>query len=259
MCLIIKGTASLISDEILKDAYNFNQDGWGIMYADHQRLKVIRGFTLSNLLTGFALVPAQTEVFVHLRMRTHGDVNKANLHPYRITNDLYVMHNGVVNNVERPYSSWSDTKAVVALITPLLKSNPLLVFTPGFNKLFQAIAKGSRFVFLHSSGRYSIFNQQEGINYRGLWCSNTYAWSLWEKETPHVKLKGLSLRQSEYHSWQDPSVSAHPCALLDLEDPEPLFDGDYIDIDYLRSLDKDSILDILESDPWIVIDAIKYC
>lgn len=272
MCLIIQGLKSSISKDILADAYDSNQDGWGIMYSYRQKLKVTRGFTLENLYRALEKVP-DVEIFVHLRMRTHGDISQSNLHPYRVTNDLYLMHNGIVD-VHRPYSSWSDTKAVVALITPLVKSNPLVIFTPGFQKLFEPISKGSRFVFLHSSGRHLIFNRNQGVEYQDLWCSNTYAWSLW-KEAKQSGLglypdklllqesdpfKKLSDRKSynDYFDYDDFPIwdNNSSLALLDREDNTQV--DEYFDLNYLRSLDEDSLLHLIDSDPLLVADAIRY-
>ena len=281
MCLIIQGSKSSIGKDILADAYDSNQDGWGIMYSYRQKLKVTRGFTLENLYRALEKVP-DVEIFVHLRMRTHGDISRGNLHPYRVTNDLYLMHNGIVNDVHRPYSSWSDTKAVVALITPLVKSNPLLIFTPGFQKLFEPISKGSRFVFLHSSGRHLIFNRNQGIKYQDLWCSNTYAWSLWdappganplgdapssalplgqggERVTAPSRSQYL-LSDSRFYSdylgdrfWDSQEINA----VLDREDDtQP--DDEYFDLNYLRSLDEDSLLHLIDDDPLLVANVIRY-
>jgi hypothetical protein len=258
MCLIIQGSKSSIGKDILADAYDSNQDGWGIMYSYRQKLKVTRGFTLENLYRALEKVP-DVEIFVHLRMRTHGDISQGNLHPYRVTNDLYLMHNGIAD-VHRPYSSWSDTKAVVALITPLVKSNPLVIFTPGFQKLFEPISKGSRFVFLHSSGRHLIFNRNQGIEYQDLWCSNTYAWSLWKSNSTASSRNQYLLADKRsyngYFDYDDFLTWENSSSLLDRENNLQV--DEYFDLDYLRSLDEDSLLQLIDSDPLFVVDAIRY-
>jgi hypothetical protein len=75
-------------------------------------------------------------------MRTHGDIDLLNCHPYEILNraehglDLWLMHNGVLATGNRADITKSDTWHYIQdYLKPMLASNPDFAFHPSFKAL----------------------------------------------------------------------------------------------------------------------------
>ena len=119
MCLLItqSNKSPALSDAWLEDFYSYNADGVGVMYS------------LDNQLIVEKILPKNAEDFVHfyrnniqgkncafhLRMRTHGDIDLTNCHPYEVLNrsehgiDLWLMHNGILSTGNKADDKKSDT------------------------------------------------------------------------------------------------------------------------------------------------------
>lgn len=183
MCLIISApTGKQIPLELLQDASDRNSDGWGVMYHDGREIVVEKAPKADPEaiyeLTRYNPHPT----VVHLRMTTHGDNSHANTHPFEITpKRLYMMHNGVIN-VDVPFGSRkSDTRVVAEdYIKPLVGNKPGRLQNPGLQRFIQNLIGDSsnRLVFLDDTGKLTYFNKELGLEWKGLWCSNTYAWTL---------------------------------------------------------------------------------
>lgn len=134
----------------------------------------------------------------HLRMRTHGDIDLLNCHPYEILNrsehglDLWLMHNGVLATGNRADITKSDTWHYIQdYLKPMLASNPDFAFHPSFKALIEDHIGGSnKFVIMDNEGRQTVINQSSGVYWGGLWLSNTYAWTSSKSAKNHpVNLK----------------------------------------------------------------------
>ena len=177
MCLIIhKPVNAVVSAEVIIDAYDYNRDGWGLMYAIAGKIEVIKGLNIIDLLEALDTL-TKYEVFIHLRYRTHGTISYENLHPFQISKNIWLMHNGILSQLPTDKTK-SDTALFAQMLMPMLVHNPDLLDDVGFCSLLSYYCKGSRLVFLRSNGQYTIINKQDGINWCGLWMSNTYAWTL---------------------------------------------------------------------------------
>lgn len=268
MCLLIyKPVTATISVELIKDAYKRNQDGIGLMLADSGKIEVYKTLELDTAIDMLYGLESY-ELFVHFRMRTHGNISLDNVHPFQISDDIWLMHNGVIHDVGT-CKTRSDTKLFTELITPMLVDNPSLLFDIAWQKLIAKFCHGSRLAFLHSSGRSVIINEQDGINWRGLWLSNTYAWSLWDDrpklalKMPEVKTKMFgSAKSSDKYSlaeyewdlgkddrWDYIGESIEFGTNYDWEDDFTLSE--------LRGLSQEELEGILFEDPDMVIRAIK--
>ena len=134
----------------------------------------------------------------HLRMRTHGDIDLLNCHPYEILNkaqhglDLWLMHNGVLSTGNRADITKSDTWHYIQdYLKPMLSGNPDFAFHPSFKALIEDHIGGSnKFVIMDNEGRQTVINQSSGVYWGGLWLSNTYAWTSSKSAKNHpVNLK----------------------------------------------------------------------
>ncbi len=121
----------------------------------------------------------------HLRMRTHGDIDLLNCHPYEILNkaqhglDLWLMHNGVLSTGNKADTTKSDTWHYIQnYLKPMLSGNPDFAFHPSFKALIEDhIGVSNKFVIMDNEGRQTVINEGSGVYWGGLWLSNTYAWS----------------------------------------------------------------------------------
>lgn len=185
MCLLTQQTTrSNFSDEFLADVYNKNQDGLGIMYADDGKLHI------------FKCLPANADEFIdfyrkhadgkncvwHARMQTHGDIDFDNCHPYKVTDDVWLAHNGILSTGNAADTSKSDTWHFIQnFIRPALLGNPDLLTDVNWQKFIgDVIGRSNKFALVRSDGAVVVINAAAGVNYENAWLSNTYAWSYYK-------------------------------------------------------------------------------
>lgn len=189
MCLLItqpKNTPSL-TDIWLKDMYSFNSDGVGVMFLHNNQLVIKKDLPKSeNDFIKFYKENIQGKnCSFHLRMRTHGEIDLLNCHPYEILNkkndglDMWLSHNGILSFGNDADKTKSDTWHYIKnYLKPLLKENPSLAFNNAFIKVIgDHIGSNNKFVIMDSKGRQSVINKSSGVYWGGMWLSNTYAWS----------------------------------------------------------------------------------
>lgn len=189
MCLLViqNKTAPMLSDEWLRDFYKQNPDGIGVMYSHKNQLIIEK--TLPKSAEDFIQF-YKDHIFgrdcaFHLRMKTHGNIDLENCHPYEVLNkrehgmDLWLMHNGILHTDNKNDVSKSDTWHYIRdFLQPMLKNNPEFAFHPSFIELVsEHIGSGNKFVLMNDAGKMSVINQESGVYWAGLWLSNTYAWS----------------------------------------------------------------------------------
>lgn len=194
MCLLFKQTANnpSIPDIWLKNFYSKNPDGVGIMYFDDTG-KIIVHKSLpkdENEFVEFYREHAEgKECLVHLRMKTHGDIDFENCHPYELFTDSegnksYLMHNGVLFNGNASDPSKSDTWHFIReYLRPLMDIDPALLHHEVIQSLLEEAIGSNRFGIIDEATQsMSIVNEQQGVYWGGRWYSNTYAWS-----APHTQ------------------------------------------------------------------------
>jgi hypothetical protein len=189
MCLLIvqSATAPTLTQEWLEDFYATNSDGVGIMRSVDGELLIEK------------ILPANAQEFVefynnhidgydcafHLRMKTHGNIDMENCHPYEVFNksehglDVWLMHNGVLSTGNAGDLTKSDTWHYIRdYLRPMLANNIDFAFTDAFAEIVgDHIGGSNKFVLMDSTGRIQTVNQSSGVYWGGRWLSNTYAWS----------------------------------------------------------------------------------
>jgi hypothetical protein len=189
MCLLITKNQNTpaLGDQWLEDFYLSNSDGLGVMYAKNNQLIInkILPKSAAELIEFYRSEVDGKKCAVHFRMRTHGDIDLLNCHPYEVLNkidhgvDLWLMHNGVLATGNKADPSKSDTYHYIKdYLKPMLAKNPDLAFTDQFRSMVGShIGSGNKFVLMDNKGRQSTINQSSGVFWAGMWLSNTYAWS----------------------------------------------------------------------------------
>jgi hypothetical protein len=134
---------------------------------------------------------------IHLRWKTHGDINEHNAHPYYCGFGIFLMHNGTVNAPVTSHNQHSDTwNFIESWIKPLFKlvKNPHeLIRSKEFKTLLEHEIGGSNRIIMGDRGGFVTFNEQawhtitnEFTKVEGLIVSNTYAWDSANYSKPKV-------------------------------------------------------------------------
>lgn len=190
MCLIITGPAQKVRESLLTtpgllaDVWKSNGDGIGAMHVSDDGLLVVDK-TLAKSLDQAAdfiarLPESDKDLAIHFRMRTHGDVDTLNCHPYPVVEgEVHMMHNGVLQIDDSSDKTKSDTWHYIdKVVRPQIEVAPQIIAVPAWQELVaEHIGNSNRLVFLDRSGKLVIVNKHLGIEHDGMWFSNEYAWS----------------------------------------------------------------------------------
>lgn len=215
MCLIInREEGQDISDDFFKDVAVRNKDGWGIMYVDPRtgKVSVNKGMTMDAFLGAYhKLQEKDIPCVIHFRMKTHGSVSVDNCHPFEVTRGVYLMHNGVVDVAfsKKDKDVLSDT-AVFAkdILRPMvlsMKDRVASLRSTWFTHFMdaQADSHNSRFVIMDLEGPLFFGNWTKTT--KGVWCSNTYAYTMDNPVkpayTPYSPSRSITPRSMESGYW----------------------------------------------------------
>jgi hypothetical protein len=182
MCLLVHQPATTnFSEAFLRDVYSTNSDGFGVMFSEAGRL-VTRRFlpkTSDAFLSIYADHAAGRDCIWHVRMRTHGDVDLANCHPYAVGPRVALAHNGILSTGNSWDASKSDTWHFIKnVIEPAVAFDESRVLDPVWQSFVgQLIGSSNKFGIMTANGDAVIINRSSGVEYSGAWLSNTYAWS----------------------------------------------------------------------------------
>ena len=178
MCLVIhKPAHAAVPDELLASAAEYNPHGFGLMALRRDgRLAVYRrSRSRYTELRRLYREHAAEECVIHLRYRTTGEIDLGNVHPLRVTKDIWLAHNGTLR-LDRPREDRSDTwHAVADYLRPILKRRPGLLHERGFHELLASWAgPGNRFAFMDARERRTVIvNREAGVDVEDIWLSNT--------------------------------------------------------------------------------------
>ena len=177
MCVIIhRPVGAVIPARLLKWASLDNPDGYGLMYHDGQSIVTEKNACGDYQELADLLEPLETEVLVHLRLATVGEVSWENTHPIEVLpEELYLMHNGTFDRIENSRGRRSDTRIFVEDHLRKVVRNPHDLERASVQRLITHFAgHNSVIVFLDGNGRMTFFNKDLGMNWKGLWLSNRY-------------------------------------------------------------------------------------
>lgn len=197
MCLIIKKPAGRrITADFLENAWRHNHHGWGFFHLGHrdhcgatqQRLVWARGLDVDALIAHNAELPLDTEVYLHLRRATHGDVNQEMAHPFEVHAGLLLMHNGSIDCLAPQDTEVSDTAELARLLRNMLAGLSeaqvaTLIRSQGFQALTAPLIEGSMVLLLDAQGAvrlgrawHAVQRDQWDEAMAGIEVSNTHTW-----------------------------------------------------------------------------------
>lgn len=188
MCLIFTNPAGStpLSDELIRDVYSRNKDGYGVMFVENGVLYTSKATGTEEDAVAFynKFSALNVDTVFHFRYKTHGAISDDQSHPYVITakedsNDaITLMHNGVLKTGNTKDISKSDTWHFINdYLRPISLTHPDVLFDDAFCDMLGELIGNNRFVLMDNTGKTKIVNEDQGIEWEGRWFSNTYAWS----------------------------------------------------------------------------------
>jgi predicted glutamine amidotransferase len=196
MCMIIVQQAGKTwTKGWVRDLYEKNSDGLGVMYAEDGELHVHKYLPKSAEEAKEILDKFKDKALTsHFRMKTHGALTLENVHPYMVLTKeegngvaIAVGHNGILSDYTQDTQVNSDTfNYVQQILKPILTKNPDLLLEPAFQQMIGEHIGNNRLVFVTSEGNTVIINEDQGETFQSSWISNTYAisWSRRDEEDP---------------------------------------------------------------------------
>ena len=178
MCLIVhKPAGRHLPPSLIDSAAAFNPHGAGLMVLPaNAPAEIVRcEQTSAAVVRAWAAAHRDEECIFHFRYRTRGAVDLENTHPLRVTDDLFLFHNGKVP-VDLHAAGRSDTWHLVQdLLAPVLTRRPEMLRDPVFQRTLEAaIGPNNRLVLVDTRRRYvHIVNRDTGLERDGLWLSNS--------------------------------------------------------------------------------------
>ena len=184
MCLLTTSTIRQLKEVFLnthgliKDVYDSNSDGLGVMYSDGRKLHVHKVLPrdVAEARQFIEQLPDSDHMIAcHWRMKTHGLIDMDNCHPYRVNADTYLAHNGILHTGNKKDVEKSDTWHFIEDYLSTMPTDAL--HDAKFLGMLGEFIENNRFAIMSADGRLSVVNRDQGIETHGVWFSNTYAWS----------------------------------------------------------------------------------
>lgn len=213
MCIaILKTPNGEITKEQLEQCFASNPDMAGLAFVNHAGdgkpfLDIWKGYKdFKSFYEDYESLVKDHKgnILIHFRIATSGGVNEYNCHPFRVKDDLVMIHNGILNCVTVPKNSKENDTQI--FIDEYLKGLPTKIYG---NKYFKKILGDqighNKLVFLDINDNYYIINESLGHWSNGCWFSNySYEQLRWSKKTTQsdFRLDG-ELYGKDYNDWAE--------------------------------------------------------
>lgn len=171
--------------EAYAKAFKTNDDGAGFVVAYKGELVIQKGFFRFDDFVGAFEPYADHQALIHFRIRTHGEANVANCHPFDVggvhnnkdfAGKVAVVHNGVIIGQKCYNAKMSDTWHFVKdELYPLFKKDRKFFTRPHVIQGIREKITSDKMAFLDADGICTILNQEAGNWDGGHWYSN-YSW-----------------------------------------------------------------------------------
>jgi predicted glutamine amidotransferase len=177
MCIAIFNKSTLLSFDTIRNSFDNNNDGAGLLYIDGGRLQVVKETASAKAF--YKKYKAIREkntlpILLHFRIGTHGHFADYNLHPFLVNSQIGFVHNGVIRIAEID-ARYSDTNHFNRLVLQTMK-RPARIFKDGTNEaalVSHFCSTNSKLIFLNAAGEFRIFNEAAGHwDKFGNWYSN---------------------------------------------------------------------------------------
>jgi len=173
MCIAILNRQKTLSKNTIIHSFENNPDGIGMAYADKGKIQTVK--RMNDPAGFYNLYKAirertKTPIFIHARIGTSGTNDLKNVHPFKITKKLVMMHNGIIS-YPKLFTQESDTRHLVRFIQSFRNPASVLDQSSIEYGFIDQLAGSSKFIFMNTEGDYSIIN--EGL---GHWDADGDTW-----------------------------------------------------------------------------------
>lgn len=220
MCIAMnspKGTTP--TKDALKTSFENNPHGAGFAFAQDGKIIIEKGFmTFDSFYSAYQKANIQgLNKLIHFRIKTSGQINYDNCHPFKVTDNLALIHNGVIPHFGG--SEVSDTREFIEMVLrPIIIKNGLDILTnQTFIDAMSDMIGGSKLAFLDSSGKSYFINESLGHTNCDIWYSNN-SYTSYDKYV--IKGGWSSDYCNDCGSLMDKGLDALICEFCD-EDYEP--------------------------------------
>ena len=176
MCLIMRlnRQSEPLTRAESDDIYRRNSDGIGIVSPSG---RVIARTLVRDADHAWSLVSGVRDGWIHWRLATHGTVSSDNVHPFDVGHGCALLHNGILRG------GWgdalrSDTAHYASALRDVVTRHGVkrTLADAGYRRAL--VQPGSVLVVVgpHLDGG-QIISDRDGVQHKGRWYSNAYAWS----------------------------------------------------------------------------------
>jgi len=176
MCLLIVQTpGKIVPESHLKESYKRNKDGLGFSFVHDNRIVTKHFKSLAKMIRTYKKDFAGNKgsnFMLHLRFGTSGIKDERNMHPFYVTKNVVLGHNGVFHNVSKDDKLCDTRMFINEYLKPIAGMDGFETNT-GIIKMIGALAPNSKVAMLNSANKVSIANENRGAWNKGIWYSNT--------------------------------------------------------------------------------------
>lgn len=211
MCIIIyTESGAKIPETVLRDQWDANSDGAGIMYSDGKNIYHTKGLMSYNdfMVAYHSALKITNKIAIHFRKKSHGVVSEDNTHPFLVNKNIGLMHNGTISRCSPEKKDHrSDTAIFADKLSSLLEElNDSALFSEKFLDFIQPFVGLSRILFMNNLGNVSIINrdlwsEKNGILYSAKPYDST------EKQTENKKTDNTVSGLENVHSFSGIALS----------------------------------------------------
>lgn len=184
MCVAIyKPKDKRLDPDNLWNCWMDNSDGMGVAIAMGKELLVYKEMKDFPYFRDILERYEEYDMIVHFRIATHGYIDLDNCHPFMISDNVAMIHNGVLSDMDDDEFVRSDTRVFAEdYLKPILADHPEILANKAFLGMITSIAGAwNRIAFLTADGRYAIINEDDGEWIDGCWFSNVHwKWTNWK-------------------------------------------------------------------------------
>ena len=170
MCIAILNPKGQIKDKFIKNSWDNNDQGAGLLYVKKNELHTFKTYEYKTFLSEYKSLRKDKDVksiVLHFRIATSGYDKFVNLHPFLINDDLGFVHNGVISGLGD--QKHSDT----FYFNEMLKQLPVgFLSNPTIKEFIADYIGHSKLVFLDKDNNHTIIKENLGHWAEGNWFSN---------------------------------------------------------------------------------------
>lgn len=175
-CLaVFKPAGKTITREHLENGFSANDHGAGIAWCHDKKLYVEKGFFTFDAFWAVYKDVQPLNCLIHFRIGTSGGRDKENCHPWKVNENLAIIHNGIISiPFQFKGKNYSDTGVFVnSVLEPMTRHDPEIWKINSIQwVLEEAIGIGNKMIFLDNEGCHAILNEKQGDWNDGSWFSN---------------------------------------------------------------------------------------